>query len=153
MQDIGSLLSGGGLYGDQGLSQRVQGEVKRQRIRHLVQREWRWCVPEISGRVEKCKKLYTEDIFQSESCPMKNFDILQLWHQVLTLAKSTELQNVVVPAKKGRGWDDLLTHPECQRLYKGKDFAVTLQVEIPGQEIKILGKKSSEEGSSKPRCS
>ena len=74
-------------------------------------------------------------------------------YQVLTLAKSTELQNVVVPANKGRGWDDLLTHSECQRLYKGKDFAVTLRVEIPGQEIKILGKKSSEEGSSKPRCS
>ena len=72
---------------------------------------------------------------------------------MLTLAKSTELQNVVVPAKKGRGWDDLLTHAECQRLYKGKDFVVTLRVEIPGQEIKILGKKSSEEESRKPRCS
>ena len=56
---------------------------------------------------------------------------------MLTLAKSTELQNVVVPGKKGRGWDDLLTHPECQRLYKGKDFVVTLRVKIPGQEIKI----------------
>ena len=73
--------------------------------------------------------------------------------QVTTISKSTELQNVEVPGNKGRGWEELLTHAECQRLYKGKDFAVTLQVEIPGQEIKILGKKSSEEGSSKPRCS
>ena len=72
-------------------------------------------------------------------------------YQVTTLAKSTELQNVVVPGKKGRGWDELLTHAECQRVYKGRDFAVTLKVEIPGQEIKILGKKSPDEGR-KPRC-
>ena len=65
--------------------------------------------------------------------------------QVTTVGKSTELQNVEVPGKKGRGWEELLTHAECQRLYKGKDFAATVRVEIPGQEIKILGKKTADE--------
>ena len=73
-------------------------------------------------------------------------------YQVTTVAKSTELQNVEVPGNKGRGWEELLTHAECQRLYKGKDFAVTVRVEIPGQEIKILGKKSAEDEARKPRC-
>ena len=66
-------------------------------------------------------------------------------YQASTLAKTTEAQNVVVPGNKGKGWEELLSHGECQRLYKGKDFAVSLKMEIPGREMKILGRNVSGE--------
>ena len=66
-------------------------------------------------------------------------------YQATTLAKTTEAQNVVVPGNKGKGWEELLSHGECQRLYKGKDFAVSLKMEIPGREMKILGRNASGE--------
>ena len=66
-------------------------------------------------------------------------------YQATTLAKTTETQNVVVPGNKGKGWEELLSHGECQRLYKGKDFAVSLKMEIPGREMKILGRNVSGE--------
>ena len=75
----------------------------------------------------------------------------KLRYQVTTVGKSTELQKVEVPGTKGRGWEELLTHAECQRLYKGKDFAVTVRLELPGQEIKILGKKTTGDEARNPR--
>ena len=48
-----------------------------------------------------------------------------------------------VLAHRGRLILDFLTHAECTEAYKDKDFVLTANVEIPGEDLKIMGNEDA----------
>ena len=48
-----------------------------------------------------------------------------------------------IKAGKGFGYNHFLTHAQCRDTYKDKDFTVTANVEIPGEDLKIIGSGST----------
>ena len=47
-----------------------------------------------------------------------------------------------IQAEKSYGYHHFLTHAECRDAYKDKDFTVTANVEIPGEDLKVIGSGS-----------
>ena len=113
--------------------------------------------------MEKSKvgKKYVSDVFmvgdtemQVEMCPnggkedLKGFVSLCLWNlsdtnvtatcQFVTDARTSTFKNEV-PAKRGWVYPRFLSHTECTEVYMDKDFVLTANVEIEGEDLKLFG--------------
>ena len=62
--------------------------------------------------------------------------------QFITEAKTWSF-DFKVKAKKCWGNDKFLSHAQCTEAFKEKDFIVTAKVEIPGKDVKIMGKEDA----------
>ena len=57
--------------------------------------------------------------------------------------KCTKGFDLEVRANSGRLIFDFLSHAECTEAYKDKDFVLTANVEIPGEDLKIMGNEDA----------
>ena len=53
-------------------------------------------------------------------------------------------ESCVIEAKRLYGFKRFLSHPQCTDAYKEKDFLVTIVVEVPGVDLKLLEEESSD---------
>ena len=63
--------------------------------------------------------------------------------QFVTDAKTDDHNNEVVKAKEGFGTFNFLYHAQCKDAFKERDFVLTANVEIPGEELKIMGNEDA----------
>ena len=59
-----------------------------------------------------------------------------------TDVETLALQNPVVEANRARGFSRFFSHGECIDFYKERDFVLTVNVEIPGKVLKIVGNET-----------